>query len=61
MLLKIMKIYWKATELVNINNRKVLGGLHTFLDRDKANLTKEKYRRYISLNNNAKIQIKKNS
>lgn len=49
----------KAIELANISNRKVLSGLHTFLARDKSNLTTKKYRVYILLNNNVRLQIKK--
>lgn len=49
----------KAIELINIDKKRVLAGLHTFLARDKSGLTKEKYRGYILLNNNVKLQIKK--
>ncbi|MDR1819843.1 MAG: restriction endonuclease subunit S [Methanobrevibacter sp.] len=49
----------KAIEVKNIKDKRVLGGLHTFLARDKSNLTKKGYRGYILLNNNVKLQIKK--
>lgn len=49
----------KAIELNNINDERVLAGLHTLLARDKSGLTQEGYRGYILLNNNVKTQIKK--
>ncbi|MDR0901019.1 MAG: restriction endonuclease subunit S [Methanobrevibacter sp.] len=49
----------KAVEIGNIYNKKVLGGLHTFLARDNYKLTKKGYRRYILLNSLIKLEIKK--
>ena len=49
----------KAIELLNIKNKKIVAGLHTFLVRDKDNLTAKGYRGYILLNPNAKKELKK--
>lgn len=49
----------KAIELRNVNDDKVLAGLHTFLFRDKSGLTVEGYRGFMLLNNDIKLQIKK--
>ncbi len=49
----------KAIELKNVNNTKLLAGLHTFLARDQNGFTIEGYRGYMLLNNNFKLQIKK--
>lgn len=49
----------KTIELKNLKNKKVLGGLHTLLARDKGKNTKAGYRSYIMLDNRVKLQIKK--
>jgi len=49
----------KAVELKNVNNKKVLGGLHTLLARDETGLSQEGYKGYMMLDNNVKIQMKK--
>ena len=49
----------KAIELRNVNNKRILAGLHTFLARDKSGLTAEGYRGYMLLNKSIKLDIKK--
>jgi len=44
----------KTIELKNINDKKVLAGLHTFLVRDKSGMTSDGFRGYIFLNNKKK-------
>lgn len=47
-----------AIELTNINNRKVISGLHTFALRDNSNLTVEGFRTYIFKNPFVKKALK---
>lgn len=49
----------KPVELRNVENRKILAGLHTILLRDKSGSTKTGYRGYMFLDNNIKIQLKR--
>lgn len=49
----------KAIELINLGDKKVLAGLHTFLARDKAGYTISRYRSFMLLDASVKLQIQK--
>lgn len=48
----------KAIEVKNINNEKVLAGLHTILARDEKNMTVNGFKAYLFSTNNLKTKIK---
>lgn len=49
----------ECIELKNVKNRKVTGGLHTFVVRDNQNLTTQGYRAYLFKNKYVKLKLKK--
>lgn len=49
----------ECIEIKNLGGRKIIGGLHTFVARDKANLTSLGYRAYLLLNPKVSIELKK--
>ncbi len=49
----------KSVEAININNKKIISGLHTFLLRDKDNNFVSKYKGFIFYNENISKSIKK--
>ncbi|MDH4129480.1 MAG: restriction endonuclease subunit S [Spirochaetota bacterium] len=46
----------ESVEIINIGNRKVTGGLHTFVARDKNNMTNKGYRCYIFKNHKVALE-----
>ncbi|MCB4779014.1 MAG: restriction endonuclease subunit S [Sulfurovum sp.] len=49
----------KSIEAINVNNKKIISGLHTFLLRDKNNNFTSKYKGFIFYNENVSKNIKK--
>ncbi|HDK7168690.1 TPA: restriction endonuclease subunit S [Clostridium botulinum] len=48
----------KTIEIKNVENQKIVAGLHTMLARDNKDITVNGYRGYMFLNNNVRKQIK---